>query len=726
MYRRIVLVTLFTLLIGVAIVLAALLLTVEKQTQVSKSDLSTAIEANLADNHRLISQLLACDQSVCEITKEIENVEASLKAVESAIANEKKSLSTVGSSAFQMLKLAIIRYNNTRDRPTLLLETNYLTNEIALLAATLRENAESESHDNVTDLLHRVYLLGLCILALFVSLITLLFHYTQLANREQKRLERSLLSMSHHCSESDAEQIAHNTIDSEITPVERGIYTSFNKLLTEVEASRRNEDIFRQLYGFIGYEIRSISNTINGGVKLLIQETDESSVVLAKDITTATDALSDLADNYNKLLSVGAHDGGQIIDIGKLFIGLGVNLSHKAKENACSFDCYLPVGLPEFAQGNFTKIFWSLLLSFSNAIQSVEHSSALLTCQLEESESIESIRISFQLTFLTSAAFSYAQLQAINWQSTTESYGTNNAAVQLIDHRHAPQQLWSTSSAGKMLSISIETTPKRYFSTNDQFADKRVLICGDDNIQTSIINQVLDDLKITTSVVRTPNEIFRTLKSAQTLDAIIISDTMNGIKLRSFCKTLKSRLEKAGHTKLILSISDPQPFEEGYEMVDKIIQHPFTTIEFAQKVEQVLTEVEDQQEADSRPLLIVEDDKVQQFILKQMLTKQGYDCVCANDGLSAVKIIQEQAFDIVFMDCIMPGLDGFEATKRIRQLEADERVSAVTIIGATALSSNSEHKACIDAGMDYVISKPYNAEQIFKVIKKYAALQKIS
>lgn len=74
----------------------------------------------------------------------------------------------------------------------------------------------------------------------------------------------------------------------------------------------------------------------------------------------------------------------------------------------------------------------------------------------------------------------------------------------------------------------------------------------------------------------------------------------------------------------------------------------------------------------------------------------------------------------------MPGMGGIEATKLIRQREDEMDIhQPATIIGATALTSASEHKSCIEAGMDYVISKPYKSDEIIKVIKKYMAIQKI-
>jgi len=72
----------------------------------------------------------------------------------------------------------------------------------------------------------------------------------------------------------------------------------------------------------------------------------------------------------------------------------------------------------------------------------------------------------------------------------------------------------------------------------------------------------------------------------------------------------------------------------------------------------------------------------------------------------------------------MPGMGGIEATRKIRA--NPDQYGELTVIGATALTSNKDKKECMDAGMDYIIGKPYKHEEIFKVIKNYMAVQKIS
>ncbi|MFH0261192.1 response regulator [Vibrio barjaei] len=167
--------------------------------------------------------------------------------------------------------------------------------------------------------------------------------------------------------------------------------------------------------------------------------------------------------------------------------------------------------------------------------------------------------------------------------------------------------------------------------------------------------------------------------------------------------------------------------QSAFEYVDKVFFTPALPYEFIPNLTEALNAESVEETLENSSFLIVEDDKVQQFLLKRILMKQEYKADTVGDGTEAVDWVKAQRADIIFMDCIMPGMGGIEATKLIRKHESDNgSTTPSTIIGATALTSVAEHKACIEAGMDYVISKPYKSDEIIKVIKKYVAFQKLN
>jgi CheY-like chemotaxis protein len=87
--------------------------------------------------------------------------------------------------------------------------------------------------------------------------------------------------------------------------------------------------------------------------------------------------------------------------------------------------------------------------------------------------------------------------------------------------------------------------------------------------------------------------------------------------------------------------------------------------------------------------------------------------VLAEDGSQAFEACQQQAFNIIFMDCQMPKLDGYEATKLIRQGEKNQNT---IIVGITANTTDENRQACVASGMNGFIGKPFNKAQIIDCI----------
>ncbi len=116
-------------------------------------------------------------------------------------------------------------------------------------------------------------------------------------------------------------------------------------------------------------------------------------------------------------------------------------------------------------------------------------------------------------------------------------------------------------------------------------------------------------------------------------------------------------------------------------------------------------------------VLVVEDMKVNLMLITRILEKHGCKVFSAVNGKEAVKMVCENRYDIVFMDCQMPEMDGFEATMRIRAEEGAERYTIIVALTADAMSGDRER--CLTAGMDDYLNKPIKPEQITEVLKKW-------
>lgn len=116
-------------------------------------------------------------------------------------------------------------------------------------------------------------------------------------------------------------------------------------------------------------------------------------------------------------------------------------------------------------------------------------------------------------------------------------------------------------------------------------------------------------------------------------------------------------------------------------------------------------------------ILLVEDDEISKNIFNKLLEFHGLSCDNTSNGEKAITAFMENDYDIIFMDCKMPILNGCEATARIRKLERGKK--RVAIIALTAYAMKDDEKQCLEAGMDEYLSKPVDFNLVMNIIKKY-------
>jgi len=107
-------------------------------------------------------------------------------------------------------------------------------------------------------------------------------------------------------------------------------------------------------------------------------------------------------------------------------------------------------------------------------------------------------------------------------------------------------------------------------------------------------------------------------------------------------------------------------------------------------------------------ILVVDDLPANRRLLVRILQRRGHETVEAVDGPSALEQLAADPFDLVFMDMLMPGMTGAEATRHARAAHG----TRMPIIGVTGLADEDARAACLEAGMDAVVTKPVSVAQI--------------
>src|SRR4030042_5155095 len=117
-------------------------------------------------------------------------------------------------------------------------------------------------------------------------------------------------------------------------------------------------------------------------------------------------------------------------------------------------------------------------------------------------------------------------------------------------------------------------------------------------------------------------------------------------------------------------------------------------------------------------ILLVEDDKVQAKVTNNLLEEGGYEVICVENGISAIKLAKTQPLDLILLDLVLPDLDG---NKVARWLKLNESTKGIPIIILTVKSSTTEKVASLEAGADDYLPKPYN--EIELNARMYACLR---
>ena len=120
-------------------------------------------------------------------------------------------------------------------------------------------------------------------------------------------------------------------------------------------------------------------------------------------------------------------------------------------------------------------------------------------------------------------------------------------------------------------------------------------------------------------------------------------------------------------------------------------------------------------------VLLVEDNAVNQVVATGFLELWGCTVHTAGNGREAVNAFRDGHHDVVLMDCQMPEMDGFEATRTIRQLEHESEIDKRTpIVALTARARPEDFQLCLDAGMDDYLSKPFSETNLFQTLKRWS------
>jgi PAS domain S-box-containing protein len=266
---------------------------------------------------------------------------------------------------------------------------------------------------------------------------------------------------------------------------------------------------------------------------------------------------------------------------------------------------------------------------------------------------------------------------------------------------------------------------------------KRCLIIDDNNNNRLILEQMLNQWQIASDSCTNGLEALQKLETFKSYDVIICDYKMpylNGIEtIRLMKDKLKLSTEKQPVILLHSSIDNAELTQKSKELGIRFrLNKPVKSkdlFNYLSQLDQEVITITQQETIQTRnvsiasgkiKILIAEDNSLNMILSKTMLAQLMPDCEVyeARNGLEAIEQYQSISPDLIFMDVHMPGLDGIEATKKIRALEVNTS-NPIAIIALTAGALKEGKEKCLAAGMDDFLTKPLEFKKIQTVLNKF-------
>ncbi|MGE4092618.1 MAG: response regulator [Candidatus Binatia bacterium] len=302
---------------------------------------------------------------------------------------------------------------------------------------------------------------------------------------------------------------------------------------------------------------------------------------------------------------------------------------------------------------------------------------------------------------------------------------------------------WFTAQLGV-----VRTTTSQDHPIDRQMPKARVLVVDDNATSRDLLQHQLSAWGLHTQTAADGASALRTLRSAldqgtpydlALIDALM--PEMTGVDLARIITTdaelsslqivlltagQNGDLENLRQLGITRSLSKPIRHRELYNTVHLAITAPEDQDATATR-RNVLWSTGAGEEKVTHPqfhahILLSEDNVVNQEVALTMLEQLGCQVDIASNGREALNALQQSSYDVILMDCQMPELDGFEATRAIRTREAADRTGSaqhIPIIALTANAMSGDRQRCLAAGMDDYLSKPFSQAQLIAVLSRW-------
>ena len=529
----------------------------------------------------------------------------------------------------------------------------------------------------------------------------------------------------------------------------------FEELIASKEIAESANSAKSQFLSNMTHEIRTPINGIIG-ITNILKESNNLKKEDFKNIETINSSAQSLMLIVNEILDfskIGAEkiniDNKPLIlrdlidDIGNIMVG---NIGDKKIE----IIIHVNHNIPDYILADIYRLRQILINLVNNAIKFTKSGYIILEVFTYQKKEINYLKFSIKDTGIGIPKDKIGNLfqpfTQLDMSSSKKYAGTGlglSICKELLELMEGKIWVSSDQSCGSEFSFNLPLLVDGKSEKNadriaiEKIKDKKILIIDINNISVKYLEKKLENLSVSLEIltnmkIKNNQQVFLNIASYNP-DLIIINyDRDNFYRIKSFIVAFKNNNELK-KIPVVLII-----YQEDYIKEKKILQDIFTKIIFKplKHKEFILSIIlslnpdyltsdignvtKNNQEV-KKEILVCEDNEVNLKIMLSILKKFNINADLAKNGKEAINKFMLKKYELIFMDCMMPVLDGYEATKKIREIERleneNKNYKPVFIIATTANYGLEEKNKCLQVGMNEMISKPVGLEEIERVLE---------
>jgi CheY-like chemotaxis protein len=503
----------------------------------------------------------------------------------------------------------------------------------------------------------------------------------------------------------------------------------------------------------MSHEIRTPMNGVIGMLDLLhLERLDPDARSMLQTARGSADALLGLINN---VLDFSKIDAGKLqlekidVELRPLVEEVATLFSQQASLRGVELACVVHNDVPAVMGGDPTRLRQVLANLVGNAVKFTHNGEVFIGVQCREPV-VENGPVTVQIVVQDTGIGMTREVTGTLFEaftqadsSTTRKYGGTGLGLaithKLIEAMGGTIKVKSEPGKGSIFSVflPLEARARQPVARVSSVKGKRVLVVDDNATHRCVVTHYLEHGEAAFDIAESAQAGLESARAAakagKPLDVILLDFQMpdsaallrelrgDALLARIQCAAFGSLGDKAPATADELGVASwlTKPVRRG-QLLDVVT---LIAGRSASKHTTAISEVNTEPHLAHARVLLVEDNRVNQLVAARMLKAFGIEAAVVSDGAQAVEAVQAKTFDLVLMDCQMPELDGYDATRAIRAWEAPRIAAGVAtrlpIVAMTANAMPGDREQCLAAGMDDYLSKPIKRDVLLTTLAQW-------